>query len=106
VSGWGVKGQAVLLKPARAMPDDLPILYRGGTYVIAHESGLVAAGSTSERDFADALPDQETIATLAANAIDLCPALAGLNWWKAGPASAHEQQAGSRWSVHWRMTRA
>ena len=95
VSGWGVKGQAVLLKPVRAMPDDLPILYRGGTYVIYHESGLVAAGSTSERDFADALPDQETIATLAANAIDLCPALEGAelveSWAGIRPRAAGRQ---------------
>ncbi len=94
-SGWGVKGQAVLLKPVRPLPDDMPILYRGGTYVIAHESGLVAAGSTSEREFADGLPDQATALQLVTGAIGLCPALAGAtlveSWAGVRPRAAGRQ---------------
>ena len=45
--GWGVKGQAVLLRPQGRCFDGMPIIYNRGTYVIAHEGGLVAVGSTS-----------------------------------------------------------
>jgi glycine oxidase len=74
-AGWGVKGQAVLLEPASPLPEDLPILYRGGTYVIRHDDGRVAVGSTSEREFADDRPDQATTTKLIAEAASLCPAL-------------------------------
>lgn len=74
-AGWGVKGQAVLLETASPLPEDLPILYRGGTYVIRHDDGRVAVGSTSERAFADDLPDQATATKLMAEAASLCPAL-------------------------------
>ena len=34
--GWGVKGQAVMLRPTRACFDNQPIIYGGGIYVISH----------------------------------------------------------------------
>ena len=94
-AGWGVKGQAVLLQPLSPLPDDLPILYRGGTYVIRHDDGRVAVGSTSERDFADDLPDEATAAKLMTDAADLCPALAGAtlveSWAGIRPRAAARQ---------------
>ncbi len=94
-AGWGVKGEAVLLKPLHPLPPDLPILYRGGTYVIVHDNGLVAAGSTSERNFADDLPDPAAIAALAADAAALCPPLQGAeiveSWAGIRPRAAGRQ---------------
>lgn len=93
--GWGVKGEAVLLRPARPLPPDMPILYRGGAYVIVHDNGLVAAGSTSERDFADAEPSPAEAARLIADAASLCPALAGAelveSWAGIRPRAAGRQ---------------
>ncbi len=76
-AGWGVKGQSVLLKPARPLPEDLPVLYRGGTYVVTHEGGLVAVGSTSVRSYRDVTVEPEVTARLAQEAAELCPALDG-----------------------------
>lgn len=73
--GWGVKGQAALLKPKQEINVAAPILYDGGTYVIAHEDGKVAVGSTSERDFASATQTDDKLDTIIANARALCPAL-------------------------------
>ena len=93
--GWGVKGQAVLLEPESPLPEDLPILYRGGTYVIRHDDGRVAVGSTSERAFADDRPDQATATKLMAEAASLCPALAGAqmveSWAGIRPRAAARQ---------------
>jgi glycine oxidase len=94
-AGWGVKGQAVLLEPVSPLPDDLPILYRGGTYVVRHDDGRVAVGSTSQRDFADDLPESGTTARLLADGISLCPALAGAtlveSWAGIRPRAAARQ---------------
>lgn len=93
--GWGVKGEAVLLRPAKPLPPDLPILYRGGTYVIVHDTGLVAAGSTSQRDYTDARPSAATATGLMADAASLCPALAGAelveSWAGIRPRAAGRQ---------------
>lgn len=94
-AGWGVKGQAVVLNPVRSLPEDLPILYRGGAYVIAHDDGTVAVGSTSEREFDDALPDGNTAQALQAKAIELCPLLEGAkiaeSWAGIRPRAAGRQ---------------
>lgn len=93
--GWGVKGEAVLLRPVKSLPLDTPVLYRGGAYVIVHDDGLVAAGSTSERDYLDALPSRATAARLVADAVSLCPALAGAemveSWAGIRPRAAGRQ---------------
>ena len=86
--GWGVKGQAVLLKPTGNSFDDMPIIYSGGIYVIAHEGGLVAVGSTSQRSFTDTAVDEAVSQKLVQRAGDLCPDLAG--------AGIVEQWAGIR----------
>ena len=56
--GAGVKGQSALLRPAKPVDPALPILYDDGVYVIAHDNGCVAVGSTSENSYADPLRDR------------------------------------------------
>ncbi|TCD12366.1 NAD(P)/FAD-dependent oxidoreductase [Oricola cellulosilytica] len=77
VAGRGVKGQAALLKPARPVDPALPILYDNGTYVVAHDSGLVAVGSTSENDFESAGMTDAKLDEVITKARTLCPALEG-----------------------------
>ncbi len=86
--GWGVKGQAVLLRPQDRSFDDMPIIYSGGIYVIAHDDGLVAVGSTSQRYFKDTCVDEAVSQKLVQRAVELCPDLAG--------ADVVEQWAGVR----------
>lgn len=74
--GWGVKGQAVLLRPRCWSFDGMPIIYSRGTYVIAHEGGLVAVGATSHRNFTNAHVDEAVSRELVQRAVDLCPGLA------------------------------
>jgi len=69
--GGGVKGQAALLD-AKASPD-LPLVYDDGVYVIAHENGHVAVGSTSERDFDDPVSTDEKLDEIIKQARKLCP---------------------------------
>ncbi len=47
-----VKGQAALL--AASLPADMPVVYLDGLYIVPHEGGRVAIGSTSENRFDDA----------------------------------------------------
>jgi len=75
--GRGVKGQGALLRPRSPLDPDRPILYDKGTYVIAHESGLVAVGSTSEDAFDAPDTTDHRLDTLIETAHALCPALAG-----------------------------
>ena len=74
-TGRGVKGQAALLKPAQPIDTAQPILYDNGTYVIAHDSGLVAVGSTSEDAFDDPASVDEKLDAVIDRARLLCPAL-------------------------------
>lgn len=75
--GRGVKGQAALMRPRKSIDPSQPIVYFGGIYVIAHDSGLIAIGSTSEKTFES--PDTTTsdLDDLIAAATRLCPALTG-----------------------------
>ncbi|MEQ8942731.1 MAG: FAD-dependent oxidoreductase, partial [Roseitalea porphyridii] len=75
--GRGVKGQGALLRPRNPLDPDRPILYDKGTYVIAHESGLVAVGSTSEDGFDAPDTTDRKLDALLDTARELCPALAG-----------------------------
>jgi glycine oxidase len=49
--GQPVKGQAALLQAD--IDPGLPVIFLNGLYVVPHEGGLVAVGSTSEDDFID-----------------------------------------------------
>jgi len=71
--GRGVKGQAALLKVD--LVDDLPLLYLDGLYVVPHEGGHVAIGSTSENQFSNAFSTDGLLDALIAEARQLAPVL-------------------------------
>lgn len=71
--GRGVKGQAALLK--LDLPDDLPLLYLDGLYVVPHEGGHVAIGSTSENQFTDPFSTDAQLDALIGEARRLAPVL-------------------------------
>jgi glycine oxidase len=75
--GRGVKGQGALLKPATPIDPASPILYDKGVYVIAHENGLIAVGSTSENAFEAPDTTDDKLDAIIAQATALCPALQG-----------------------------
>lgn len=74
--GQGVKGQAALLRPAGPVDPASPILYDDGVYVIVHENGLVAVGSTSEDSFDDPASTDGRLDDVIARARAVSPVLA------------------------------
>lgn len=77
VLGRGVKGQAALLQPRKPIDPSSPILYYGGVYVIAHEDGHVAVGSTSETEFSSPTEPTSKLDDVIERAAAICPALEG-----------------------------
>ncbi|MCB1417780.1 MAG: FAD-binding oxidoreductase [Notoacmeibacter sp.] len=73
--GSGVKGQSALLRPANPADPALPVLYADGVYAIAHDDGLVAIGSTSEKVWDDEAATDHRLDALVAAARRLSPAL-------------------------------
>ncbi len=73
--GRGEKGQALILD-GRGL-QDRPAIYCDGLYVVPHEDGTVAIGSTSDRTFADSDPSPARSAELRERAEAFCPRLAG-----------------------------
>jgi len=71
--GRGVKGQAALLKVD--LPDELPLLYLDGLYVVPHEGGHVAIGSTSENRYDEPFSTDGQLDALIAEARALAPVL-------------------------------
>jgi glycine oxidase len=71
--GQAVKGQAALF--AADIDPGLPTIFRDGLYVVAHEGGHVAVGSTSENSFADPFSTDEQLDVLIEAARDMVPAL-------------------------------
>ncbi|TCV74513.1 glycine oxidase [Neorhizobium sp. R1-B] len=71
--GQAVKGQAALLRAD--VDPTLPIIFLNGLYVVAHEGGHVAVGSTSEDVFEDAASTDGLLDDLVSRARDLVPAL-------------------------------
>jgi len=69
--GGPVKGQAALLDAGA--PPDLPVVYHDGVYVLVHENGLVAVGSTSERQFDDPTGTDGQLDDVLKRARKLCP---------------------------------
>lgn len=69
--GGPVKGQAALLDADA--PGDLPLVYHDGVYVIAHDNGQVAIGSTSEREFDEATTTDGRLDAVISRARKLCP---------------------------------
>ncbi|MBO6508011.1 MAG: FAD-binding oxidoreductase [Roseibium sp.] len=71
--GRGEKGQALLLDGTGL--EDRPAIYCDGLYVVPHEDGTVAIGSTSDREFDDNLPNPERTRELLNRATAFCPGL-------------------------------
>jgi glycine oxidase len=72
--GQPVKGQSALLKAD--VDPSLPTIFRDGLYVIAHEGGHVAIGSTSENRFEEPYSTDEQLEVLLKKARALVPMLA------------------------------
>ena len=73
--GQPVKGQAALLKVD--MDPSLPTIFRDGLYIVAHEGGHVAVGSTSENRFDEPFSTDGQLEVLLEAAGQLVPALQG-----------------------------
>jgi len=73
--GQPVKGQAAMLKAD--VDGGLPVIFRDGLYIVPHENGLVAVGSTSENRFDDPLSTDGQLDDLLAAANAMAPVLAG-----------------------------
>jgi glycine oxidase len=71
--GWPVKGQSALLKAD--VDPALPVIFLGGIYIVPHEHGTVAIGSTSEEQFAHPFSTDQQLDTLIARAAELVPSL-------------------------------
>ncbi|NKN35774.1 FAD-binding oxidoreductase [Agrobacterium sp. a22-2] len=72
--GQPVKGQAALLKAE--LDPGLPLLYLDGLYIVPHDGGHVAIGSTSENRFDDPLATDGQLEELIERARLLAPCLA------------------------------
>lgn len=72
--GGAVKGQALVLGFDAG---DSPQLYADGLHIVPHDTGTVAVGSTSERDFTDPTATDALLDAVHARAVALCPALDG-----------------------------
>jgi len=72
--GTGIKGQAAVFDVGRARA--APIVYDDGLYVIAHDDGTVAVGSTTEKTWRDPTTPDHQVDRLVARARMLCPSLA------------------------------
>ncbi|OCP09133.1 MULTISPECIES: FAD-dependent oxidoreductase [unclassified Ensifer] len=101
-SGTAVKGQAALLKAD--VDPDLPVIFTDGVYVIAHDDGHVAVGSTSENRFADPLSCDEQLDELLRRALVLAPRLADATvverWAGLRPKSAGREPIVGRHPDH------
>ncbi|MDO1582227.1 NAD(P)/FAD-dependent oxidoreductase [Rhizobium oryzicola] len=72
--GSAVKGQAALLKAD--LDPSLPVIFLNGLYIVAHEGGHVAIGSTSEDVFEDPFATDHRLDDLIVRARELSPVLA------------------------------
>ncbi|MFQ5624401.1 MAG: NAD(P)/FAD-dependent oxidoreductase [Paracoccaceae bacterium] len=73
-AGSGEKGQAMALRGA---PGNVPLISAHGVFVVAHDDGTVAVGSTAEAEWTDATATDGQLDTLRGRAERLCPALRG-----------------------------
>jgi glycine oxidase len=71
--GQGVKGQAALLKAN--LDPTLPVVFLDGVYVVPHEGGFAAIGSTSENHYDDPLSTDHQLDAIIEKARALIPAL-------------------------------
>lgn len=71
--GTAVKGQAALFKAD--IDPALPVLFSDGTYIVPHEGGYCAVGSTSEDSFDDPGSTDHLLDEAIAKAVQLAPVL-------------------------------
>ncbi len=72
-SGTAVKGQAALLKAD--VDPSWPVIFSDGLYIVPHENGCVAVGSTSENSFEDPLTCDARLDHLIQRAVEVAPML-------------------------------
>lgn len=73
-AGMPVKGQAAVLEAS--VDPALPVIFADGLYIVPHEHGRVAIGSTSENNFADPFGTDDLLDTLITKARQMAPVLA------------------------------
>ncbi|WP_036220992.1 NAD(P)/FAD-dependent oxidoreductase [Maritalea myrionectae] len=71
ISGRGVKGQAAVL--GTDLDPNLPIIYSDGVYLIVHDDGTTAIGSTSEKEFTEGRETDHLLDDVVEKARALCP---------------------------------
>jgi len=71
--GQAVKGQSALMKAD--IDPAMPVLFLGGLYVVPHDDGMVAVGSTSEESFAEPFTTDAQLDVFIEKARQLVPAL-------------------------------
>lgn len=74
-AGSGVKGQAMLLRAS--VPGRPPTIFADGTYIVAHDDGTIAVGSTSENQWQDATATDAKLDAVRDRAERICPAIRG-----------------------------
>ena len=72
-AGGAVKGQAAFLKAT--VDPSLPVIFADGLYIVPHDNGLVAIGSTSENSFADPFGTDGLLDALIEKARAMVPVL-------------------------------
>jgi glycine oxidase len=72
-SGVAIKGQAALLKAD--IDPSWPVIFSDGLYIVPHENGRVAVGSTSENSFGEPFACDTLLDDLVARAIGFVPVL-------------------------------
>ena len=72
-AGMGVKGQSAVLGGVNA--DDVPMIFGDHTYIIPHENGDIAVGSTSENTYDEPYSIDEQLDIVIERALKICPAL-------------------------------
>lgn len=71
--GTGIKGQAARFKLDVA--PDMPVIYDDGVYIVPHQNGTCAVGSTSEKIWTDPATPDLTVTEFIDKAFALCPRL-------------------------------
>ena len=73
-AGMPVKGQAAVLEAP--VDPALPVIFADGLYIVPHEDGRIAIGSTSENNFTDPFGTDALLDVLIAKARQMAPVLA------------------------------
>lgn len=101
-SGTGVKGQAALL--LADVDPQLPVIFTDGVYIVAHDDGHIAVGSTSENKYADPQSTDELLNELLVRAEALVPSLRGAEvverWAGIRPKSTGREPIAGRHPDH------